>query len=207
MDEATKHAALMSALTTEHFVLQTASSSTISEAAARSSLYILSLSSSLVAIGFMSQSPEMLLPFVAVVLPILLLLGLFTVVRLVDTTIENLQYLIGIARIRRYYRSLSPEAEQYFSVNTGRWPEVTLVPSQSFGPFIGQFGTTATMIAFVNSIVAGAAMTLTVKTFMGDGAVKVAFICGGISVVLLMIAFTFYQRWRFGSIGSVMQPP
>jgi hypothetical protein len=206
MDEATKHSALMSALTTEHFVLQTASSSTISEASARSSLYILSLSSSLVAIGFMSQSPEMLLPFVAVVLPVLLLLGMFTVVRLVDTSVENLQYLVGIARIRGYYRSLSPEAEPYFSGETGRWPEAKTVPSQSFGPFLALFGTTATMIAFVNSVVAAVSVTLSVKALKEDGSVTVAFICGGISVILLMIAFTFYQRWRFSAIGSVMLP-
>ncbi len=206
MNEAAKHSALVSALTTEHFVLQTASSSTISEASARSSLYILSLSSSLVAIGFMSQSPEMLLPFVAVVLPVLLLLGLFTVIRLVDTTVENLQYLVGIARIRGYYRSLSPEAEPYFSVNTGRWPEAKIVPSQSLGASIGQFGTTATMIAFVNSVVAGVAVTLAVKTLLGNGYMTVALFCGGVSVILLMIAFTFYQRWRFISIGSAMQP-
>jgi hypothetical protein len=207
MDEATKHSALMSALTTEHFVLQTASSSTVSEAAARSSLYILSLSSSLVAIGFMSGSPDVLLPFVAVVLPVLLLLGVLTVVRLVDTAVENLQYLVGIARIRGYYRSLSPEAAPYFSVNTGRWPEATVVPSQSLGPTVGQFGTTATMIACVNSVVAGVAVTLAVKALKGDNYVTVSFICGGVSVILLMIAFTFYQRWRFGAIGSVMQAP
>jgi hypothetical protein len=206
MDDAAKHSALMSALTTEHFVLQTASSSTISEAAARSSLYFLSLSSSLIAIAFISQSPELLLPFVAVVLPVLLLLGLLTVIRLVDTTVENLQYFVGIARIRGYYRSLSPEAEPYFSVNTGRWLEATLVPSQSLGPFIGQLSTTATMIAFVNSVVAGVAVTLAVQALVREGDVTVAFICGGITVILLMIAFTFYQRWRFSAIGSVMVP-
>jgi len=206
MDDEAKHSAFMSALTTEHFVLQTASSSTISEASARSSLYILSLSSSLVAIGFMSQSANILLPFVAVVLPMLLLLGLFTVIRLVSTAVENLQYLVGIARIRGYYRSLAPEAETYFSVETGRWPEETATPSQGLGPFLALFGTTATMIAFVNSVVAGVAVTLAVKTLLGDGQVKVALFCGGVSVVLLMIAFTFYQRWRFSSIGSVLPP-
>lgn len=207
MDKTANHPALMSALTTEHFVLQTASSSTISEAAARSSLYILSLSSSLVAIGFMSGSPEMLPLFVAVVLPVLLLLGLFTVIRLVDNTMENLQYLVGIARIRKYYRSLSPESELYFSVETGRWPEATAAPSQGLGPFIAQFGTTATMIAFVNSVVAGVAVTLAVHTLVGNHSQTVTVLCGGVSVVLLMVAFTFYQRWRFGALGSVMQAP
>lgn len=75
MDEETRQSALMSALTTEHFVLQTAVSSTISEASARSSLYVLALSSSLVAMGFTSQSPDVFISFVVSILPAVFLLG------------------------------------------------------------------------------------------------------------------------------------
>ena len=60
MDEEARQRVLMSALTTEHLVLQTAASSLNIEASARSSLYMLALSSCLVAIGFTSQSPELL---------------------------------------------------------------------------------------------------------------------------------------------------
>ncbi len=65
-----RQAAFMTALTTEHFVLQTAASSTVSEAAARASLYVLSLSSSLVAMGFASRSQEVFLAFAAAILPL-----------------------------------------------------------------------------------------------------------------------------------------
>lgn len=54
----------------------------------RASLYILSLSSSLVALGFASRSPEVFVPFIAIVLPALFLLGVFTAVRLVDSRLE-----------------------------------------------------------------------------------------------------------------------
>jgi hypothetical protein len=56
-----QRSALMTALSTEHFVLQAAASSTISGSAARSSLYVFSLSSSLVAMGFTAQSREIML--------------------------------------------------------------------------------------------------------------------------------------------------
>src|SRR5688500_19087582 len=115
MDEQQSHAAFMSALTTEHFVLQTAANATVSEAAARSSLYVFSLSSSLVAMGFASRSREVFVPFIAIVLPAVFVLGLLTVLRLVDTALENMQYLAGIARIRGYYRTLSPEARVFFA--------------------------------------------------------------------------------------------
>jgi hypothetical protein len=85
MNDKAEQATLLSMLTTEHFVLQTAYSSTVSEAAARSTLYVMALSSSLVAMGFLSQSRDLFLPFGATVLPVVFLLGLFTAVRLVDT--------------------------------------------------------------------------------------------------------------------------
>ena len=134
MDDKERQAAFLTALTTEHFVLQTAASATVSEAAARASLYVLSLSSSLVAMGFASRSQEVFLSFAGAVIPALFLLGLFTIYRLVDTGIENQQYLTGIARIRGYYRTLTPEAAVYFSAESGRWPEGHASPPVLFRP-------------------------------------------------------------------------
>jgi hypothetical protein len=54
MDEQARRSEFMSALTTEHFVLQSATSTSVSESASRASLYIMSLSSVLVAMGFVS---------------------------------------------------------------------------------------------------------------------------------------------------------
>ena len=85
MDEQSERTALLSALTTEHFVLQTANNSTYSEASARSTLYVMMLSSSLVAMGFVADSSDVLIPFAAIVLPAVFVLGIFTVVRLVET--------------------------------------------------------------------------------------------------------------------------
>ena len=81
MSEQEPSAAFMSALTTEHYVLQSAISANTSEVGTRASLYLFSLSSSLVALGFASRSPELFRPFVAIVLPALFILGLFTAVR------------------------------------------------------------------------------------------------------------------------------
>ncbi len=83
MEDTQRQSALMSALVTEHFVLQTAASAPVTEAAARTSLYVFALSSALVAMGFTSRSLELFVPFAAVVLAGVFLLGLFTIVRLV----------------------------------------------------------------------------------------------------------------------------
>ena len=73
--------ALLTALTTEHFTLQTARSQTASESASRASLYILSVSSALVALGFIGQASQIgttFHVFALTVLPTLYVLGVFT---------------------------------------------------------------------------------------------------------------------------------
>jgi hypothetical protein len=197
MDDNDRQAAFMSALTTEHFVLQTAASATVSEAASRASLYVFSLSSSLVAMGFASRSWEVFLPFAAAILPALFMLGIFTIVRLVDTGIENQQYLAGIARIRGYYRTLTPEAAAYFSAESGRWPEAHSAPPLRFGPLVAFFTTAASMIAFINSIVAGAAISLLASNLLGLEHTVFALLLGVATALVLMAAFLAFQRWRY----------
>jgi len=204
MDEKERQSQFFSALTTEHFVLQTASSATVNESSARASIYILSLSSALVAIGFVSQSREAFGLFVASVLPALFLLGLFTVIRLVDVSGEYMRCLGGIARIRSYYGTLTPEAAQYFGpereLRAGRSP----IPSLQLGRGIAFLTTTATMVACVNNIVAGASIALLVHWLNGSRRISVAVVLGVAGTMILTAAFLTYQRWRFSMFEPVV---
>ena len=196
MDEQSEQAALLSALTTEHFVLQTANNSTYSEASARSTLYVMALSSALVAMGFVASSTDLLIPFAAISLPAVFLLGIFTVVRLVESTLESMQCLSGIARIRAYYRTLGPEAARHFAPEHGRWPEVE-PPALRLGTALAFFGTTAAMIAVINNVVAGVGIALLTR-FLFPFAPHWASAVGGIAGALVLTwLFYAYQRWRF----------
>jgi hypothetical protein len=191
--------AFMSALTTQHFVLQSALSANTSEVGTRASLYIFSLSSSLVALGFASQSPELFLPFVAIVLPAVFILGVFTAVRLVDSNLEGMLFLKNIARIRKYYRTLSPEAEEQFSPESGWWPENPAWPALRLGPFVGFITTTASMVAFINSIVAAVGVALLVGGLLQEKRTLLASLIGTAVALILMAAFFRYQKWRYDS--------
>ncbi|MBZ9676218.1 hypothetical protein [Mesorhizobium sp. ES1-1] len=203
-DTPTPSPALIAALTTEHFVQQTAISTSISEMASRTTIYIMSLSSALVAIGFMTKSSEFFLPFVAVVLPSVFLLGAFTVLRLVDIAAENMQAHIGIARIRAFYRTLDDEAAFQFSREFGRWPENDAEPSLRTGPLLAYLTTAATMIAFVNAIVAAAGVALLASFF---GAELWLALCLGLGTTTgLMALFYFYQRLRTKGMVRIAKP-
>jgi hypothetical protein len=208
MDDKDRHSAFVSALTTEHFVLQTAASGTISEAAGRASLYVFFLSSTVVAIGFTSRSREVFVPFIATVLPVLFAVGVFTVIRLVDTALENMHFLSGIARIRGYYRTLTPEAAVYFAPETGRWPE-NPGPSLRLGMLFALMSTSASMLALINSLVGGAGVTLLATELLGKDRKTLAVLIGIATVALLMAAFLAYQRWRFQTdeVAGSEKPP
>jgi hypothetical protein len=196
MDEKSERTALLSALTTEHFVLQTANNSTYSEASARSTLYVMALSSALVAMGFVAGSTDLLIPFAAISLPAVFLLGIFTVVRLVESALDSMQCLAGIARIRGYYRTLGPEAARHFAPQYGRWPEVE-PPALRFGPVLAFFGTTATMIAAINNVVAGVGVAFLIR-FLSPSTPSWVGAVAGIAVALILTwLFYAYQRWRF----------
>jgi hypothetical protein len=195
VDEKYERSALLSALTTEHFVLQTANNSTYSEASARSTLYVMALSSSLVAVGFVAGSTDLLIPFAAIVLPVVFLLDIFTVVRLVETALDSMYCLPGIARIRGYYRTLGPDAARYFSPEHWRWPE-TQDPALRLGLGLAYFGTTASMIAVINNAVAGAGIAFLLRFLSPSASYWVAGVAGVSSALVLTWLFYAYQRWR-----------
>ncbi|HEV8692132.1 MAG TPA: hypothetical protein VGQ91_17640 [Ideonella sp.] len=191
-------------MTTEHFVLQSANGSTYAEASARSSLYVMALSSSLVAMGFLSSRGDVFLLFTATVLPALFLLGLFTTVRLVETSLESMHYLTGIARIRAYYRSLGPAAERQFTAEDGRWPE-TSSPALRQGPALAFLGTTASMVAVTNNVVAGAGAALLVHSTWPAGPTSACALIGVATALVLTVVFYAYQRWRFNDYEAAGQ--
>ncbi|HET6686955.1 MAG TPA: hypothetical protein VFH02_10570 [Jiangellaceae bacterium] len=195
MDDQAQRSELMSALVTEHFVLQTATSTSVNESASRASLYLMSLSSALVAMGFVSQTRDAFVPFVATVLPGLFVMGVFTVFRLVDNAVENLQFLAGIARIRGYYRRLTPDAAEFFAPEDGRWPEPTTL-AQRRGPLPLLF-TSASMIAFINSIVAGAGVALLANRLLAGDQTGLAVLIGVAVALALMTGFFTFQRRRY----------
>jgi hypothetical protein len=193
--EQVQRSALLSALTTEHFVLQTANNSTYSEASARSSLYVMALSSSLVALGFVAGSSELLVPFAAIVLPAVFVLGVFTVHRLVETALESMYCLDGIARIRAFYRTLGAEAARHFAAELGRWPEAR-PHALELGRLLAHFGTTASMIAVINNVVAGVGTALLTALVVPGAPAWVGAAAGIAAALVLTGLFYAYQRWR-----------
>lgn len=194
MDTEGREQALLTALTTEHFVLQTSSAATIAEGGSRSSIFLLSVSASLVALGFTTGDPGVFGAMAAAILPTLFVLGWFTVVRLTDTSVENLDYLTKMQRIRRYYATLSPEAAAFFPTSEEE-AQAPLRGTRSRRLLV--LFTMASMIGTVNAVLGGAGLALLLHLALGVPRIW-AVVSGAVVTILLVMAAIEYQRRRFG---------
>jgi hypothetical protein len=160
---------LLSALTTEHFTLQGARAQTASESAARASLYILSVSSTLVALGFIGQASQgrTFQVFALTVLPTLYVLGVFTFVRVVECGAEDFRYGVAINRIRHYYKEIAGDRADLFLLSAhddarGVFANAAVPPEGR-----KQYFTFATVVGVINSVVGGAAIAIGADAIAG----------------------------------------
>jgi hypothetical protein len=150
----------VSMVTTEHFTLQSARSSTIAESTGRANVFLGAVSGGLVALGLVAGATGVGSAFTAfglVVLPTLAFLGLVTFQRVLLSSIEDHYYGRRIAQLRSYYFDRSPGLARYlFSVppegrlqmqalHLGRWEDLLTV---------------AGMVAVITSVLVGSAVAL-----------------------------------------------
>ena len=188
--------AFMSALVTEHFALQSVASSTISESGNRAAIYLSALSSGLVAIGFASSSPRTLAALAFSVFPTVFILGYFTIVRLIDTSVQNIVALRRNEMIRRYYASLLPTAPAYFELD--RTAEGTRGVRYRGGSILF---TMASMIILVNSVLGGATIALFCALVV-KLSIPIAAAIGALAGVALLLLSLWYEYRRLSPLIS-----
>ena len=155
--------AVLLAMTTEHFTLQTARAVTVGDSNGRTALYLGSLSSSLVALALVAQQlrfGDVFLVFVLTVLPALLFLGLVTYVRVLHNSVEDIIYARAINRIRHYYTEIDPTKAHYFLLS-GRDDVRGALANMCLRDSWTQFlFTLPSAVAVINGLLAGATAAL-----------------------------------------------
>ena len=85
----------------------------------------------------------------------------------------------------------------YFAARHGRWPEGHSDPALHLGPLMAFLSTSASMIAFINSVVAGVGVALLVADLFGADQSALAISLGVALAGALIALFVAYERWRF----------
>ncbi|MFC4149656.1 hypothetical protein ACFO0M_25690 [Micromonospora mangrovi] len=191
MDEQAREQALLTALTTEHFVLQTSRGATIAESVGRATVFLTMLSAALIGLGFVSSSGQLLKPYLGAVLPTLMITGLLTFARLVQTMVENSLALARIQRIRAYYHRHFAGEQDFFadSVATG---DVMAAAWAAVGSRPGRWQlmlTTAAMVGAVNALLIGLGVTLLAGVLGASSGLAIP-----VGVVVALAAFAA-QLW------------
>ena len=205
MEQQAREQAFISALTAEHFVLQGARSANVGEMVGRGTIYMGAVSSALIAFGFLAQVVRRLDPFVAAVLPALVVLGELTFAALLRNTMENLLLLERMQRIRRYYAGLVPEAEEFFDpaeIDAQLAAAMATVGLRA-SPLQLLF-TGASVVAAINSMLGGAGLALLAGRLgrLGDGP---ALLVGVVGTVVVFGLHLVYQQWRTAQLRPRLQ--
>ena len=193
--------ALMSALTTEHYTLQAARSSTIIEANGRSSLFLSAVSGALLALALVAQLDRLggtFLVFAFSVLPALLMLGVMSYARLADLAVHDAYYASAIGRIRSFYFDVAgPEARQYWLLGGGDDQHGVMRHAGQRPTRWHGWTRQATAVAAVTAAIAGVLGGLAVDT-ASPLTLPVTAVIGVVLAVVVLIGLLADQerRWR-----------
>jgi hypothetical protein len=193
---------LMSALTTEHYTLQAARSSTILEANGRSSLFLSAVSGALLALALVAQLDRLgstFLVFAFSVLPALLMLGVMSYARLADLAIHDAYSARAIGRIRSFYFDVAgPGARQYWLLGAGDDQHGVMRRHGGQRPTRWHGWTRqATAVAAVTAVIAGVLGGLTVDA-ASPLTLPVTAVIGVVLAVVVLYSLLADQerRWR-----------
>jgi hypothetical protein len=198
MNESEREQALLAALTTEHYALQASRAGTIEEATGRATIFLSVLSAALIGLGFVATNDRLVRPYLAAVLPTLVILGALTFLRLVETTVENSLDLRRIQRIRAYYHHQFASEHDFFadavaaddSMSTS-WNLVGTRPGR--WEFLL---TTAALVGAVNGVLGGLGVALVIAEVGAGPGLAIAV---GVLVAVLAFAAQFVYIVRMSA--------
>lgn len=190
-------------VTTEHFTLQGARSSTISESTGRASVFLGAVSGGLIALGLVATAAKTGVAFYMfglILLPTLAFMGLATFHRVLQTGIEDLTYARRIAQLRDYYFDHAPELAGYLPNPAEPW-----LPAPGLGIRLRQqFVTVAGMVAVITAVLSGSAGGLLAAVVSGHSLVA-ALVAGVVVAAAALTGLMRYQNsvWIRGNTASL----
>ena len=197
----------MQILSTEHWSLLATRSLTYSESFSRVAMFISVLSGAMIAIALVAEADHFGRTFAMIAILILitvLFVGVATIGRVQTINKDDLQWVIGMNRIRNAYLELHPELEKYFvSSRYDDWPGIATtmrldkVPQRGLKAILHALQTLPGTLRTIVSIVAAALVGLIAAELGAPTAV-----CVLIAVAAFFLAAVVLAVWGFKSISG-----
>jgi hypothetical protein len=188
-------------LATEHWSLLATRSMTWNEIFSRTGIFLTVLSAAVVALSLVVQATgfgHSFRVFALLVLPIVLLVGLATYLRLIEADIEDAWLVVGMNRLRQAYLELAPDLDPYF-VTSHHDDEVGVLQTYSFRRHVGVshlLSGSPVIVGVIDTVISGILAAIVCQAIGGAVELQIAV---GLLVVLVtgaMLGAIGYRQLR-----------
>jgi hypothetical protein len=198
------NAALLSALTTEHFTLQSARSSVVVESNGRGQLFLSAVTGVVVGLALVAELDGLgrtFIVFALSLLPALLVLGLTSYLRLAELAVHDAIYARAIGRIRTFYVGIEPSARDYWLLPAGDDSHAVMRPAgqrhTAWDHFLHRISHAATAVAALTSVVAGVLYALVGHLGRASSPALLGVGASGVAIALFVsLMIDQERRWR-----------
>jgi hypothetical protein len=196
-------------LTTEHWSLLASRSISWTESFSRATIFLTALSGAVVALALVGQStsdPRAFVTFALILLPVVLAIGLATLLRLIQVGNLDLLYIQAMNRLRKAYLEVVPGVAPFMS--TASHDDIASLHN-TFGirmrpnPIIQLFTTTPAVISLVCAVLVGVIVGIVVGQVGGALGETVASAIVGF--VVSASALQAYSRRAYRGLTDVLE--
>jgi hypothetical protein len=187
-------------LATEHWSLLATRSMTWNEIFSRTSIFLTVLSATVVALSLVAvQSSGFghgFRVFALFVLPIVLLVGLATYIRLIEADIEDVWLVAGMNRLRQAYLELAPDLDPYF-VTSRHDDELGVLQTYSFRYQIGVIhllSGSPVIVGIIDTMLSGVLAAIACQALGAPGEAQIAAGLLAALAAAAMLAALGYRR-------------
>jgi hypothetical protein len=183
-------------LSTEHWSLLASRSLAWNESFSRAGRYLSTLSGAMVALALVAgldKTGDAFFLFAVVLLPVVLFVGIGTLLRLGFSNYHDAMCVIGMNRIRGAYLEIAPDLAKYFVMSphddpAGVTVTMAVPPFRGLAEFI--IGATPFLVMVLNAVVAGA-IAAVVALRLGASGAFVLVSAVGIFIVVIALETRF----------------
>jgi hypothetical protein len=153
-------------LSTEHWSLLASRNLAWNESFSRAGMFLTTLSGAIVALALVAQATEFgegFRIFALVILPIVVFVGVATLLRLGIANYHDVVCVVGMNRIRAAYVELAPDLPRYFVMgwhDDWRGIDITMAHEPSHSAFVWLMASVPMLVAVVNGALVAAVASL-----------------------------------------------
>jgi hypothetical protein len=197
-------------LSTEHWSLLASRSLAWNESFSRAGMFLSTLSGAIVALALVAQASafgEGFRIFGLVILPVVLLVGVGTLLRMGIANYHDALCVVGMNRIRAGYMELAPDLDRFFVMGTTddeRGVNLTMGLQPGTSVAVQMLASTPLLVTVLDAILVAAILALFVLQL--GGSTIPALTLGAIGFIAFVGGFTWYARQDIERVVAEYRP-